>query len=94
MLRSSGYCACERCTRILDNEGATIAFFFFVQVIVNAEAEVEPECTRTPLQHIAQSICKNKAEHILNLVWVFVILGALGQSWGELAEHVKKCAKI
>ena len=51
------------CTRILDNEGATIAFFFFVQVIVNAEAEVEPECKRTPLQHIAQKNKKNnKAE--------------------------------
>ena len=32
----------------------------------NAEAEVEPECLRTPLQHIAQTLRKNhnKAEPV------------------------------
>ena len=50
------------CTRILNNEGATIAFFFFVQVIVSAVAEVEAECMRKPLYHIAQKIGKKWAD--------------------------------
>ena len=47
--------------------GATIALFFFVQVIVNAEAEVEPECMRTPLQHIAQKKCNSRQKYMNNL---------------------------
>ena len=68
-------------------------FCFFVQVIGDAEAEVELECMRTPLQHIAQEISNNiagKHQRSLQFGMRFGDLRDSGTVLGESCTTVRK----
>ena len=60
---------------------------------MNAVAAIEPECMRTPLQH---KISKQYAEicaFVFSFICFFVIVGALGKFWWNLAKHNEKGTK-